>query len=153
MKTKYIINTENGLFFYNKEDYTINILNKITGLSDVGISAMNYDSKNNIIIISYLNTNVDLIKGDEIINITDIKDKLIIGEKKINNIDIEDGVAYLSTSIGLILIDLLKEEIIDTYKIGENGNFVGINDCYIDDTASLLVLLGSLVADKNANTF
>ena len=37
---------------------------------------MNYDSKNNIIIISYDNTNVDLIKGDKIINITDIKDKL-----------------------------------------------------------------------------
>ena len=85
--------TENGIFFYNKEDYTINILNKITGLSDVGISAYELRLKNNIIIISYLNTNVDLIKGDEIINITDIKDKLIIGEKKINNIDIEDGVA------------------------------------------------------------
>ena len=145
--------TENGIFFYNKEDYTINILNKITGLSDVGISAMNYDSKNNIIIISYLNTNVDLIKGDEIINITDIKDKLIIGEKKINNIDIEDGVAYLSTSIGLILIDLLKEEIIDTYKIGENGNFVGINDCYIDDTCIFVgTTNGVYFADKNANT-
>ena len=36
---------------------------------------MNYDSKNNIIIISYDNTNVDLIKGDKIINITDIKDR------------------------------------------------------------------------------
>ena len=41
---------------------------------------------------------------------------------------------YLSTSIGLILMNLLNEEIIDTYKIGENGNFEGINDCYIDDT-------------------
>ena len=57
---------------------------------------MKYDSENNIIIISYLNTNVDLIKGDEIINITDIKDRLIIGEKKINNIDIESEY-YLST--------------------------------------------------------
>ena len=115
---------------------------------------MNYDSKNNIIIISYLNTNVDLIKGDEIINITDIKDKLIIGEKKINNIDIEDGVlAYLSTSIGLILMDLLNEEIIDTYKIGENGNFVGINDCYIDDTCIFVGTTdGVYFADKNSNT-
>ena len=32
-------------------------------------------------------------------------------------------------------MDLKKEEIIDTYKIGENGNFEGINDCYIDDTS------------------
>ena len=26
--------TENGLFYYNKDDYTINRLNKINGLSD-----------------------------------------------------------------------------------------------------------------------
>ena len=56
------------------------ILNKITGLSDVGVAAMNYDSENNIIIISYHNTNIDLIKNDEIVNIADIKDKFIIGE-------------------------------------------------------------------------
>ena len=145
--------TENGLFYYNKEDYTINRLNKITGLSDVGVSAMNYDSENNIIIISYHNANIDLIKGDEIINITDIKDKLIIGEKKINNIDIEEGVAYLSTSFGLLLMDLKKEEIIDTYKIGENGNFVSINDCYIDDTCIFVGTTdGAYFADKNSNT-
>ncbi len=145
--------TENGVFYYNKEDYTINRLNKITGLSDVGVSAMNYDSENNIIIISYHNTNIDLIKGDQIINITDIKDKLIIGEKKINNIDIEEGVAYLSTSFGLLLMDLKKEEIIDTYKIGENGNFVGINDCYIDDTCIFVGATdGVYFADKNSNT-
>jgi len=144
--------TENGIFYYNKEDYTINRLNKITGLSDVGVSAMNYDSENNIIIISYQNTNIDLIKGDEIVNITDIKDKLIIGEKKINNIDIEEGIAYLSTSFGLLLMDLKKEEIIDTYKIGENGNFVGINDCYIDDTCIFVGTTdGAYFADKNSN--
>ena len=144
--------TENGLFYYNKEDYTINRLNKITGLSDVGISAINYDSENNIIIISYHNCNIDLIKGDEIINITDIKDKLIIGEKKINNIDIEEGVAYLSTSFGLLLMDLKKEEIIDTYKIGENGNFVGINDCAINDTSILAATTDGLYyADINSS--
>ena len=145
--------TENGLFYYNKEDYTINRLNKITGLSDVGVSAMNYDSENNIIIITYYNTNVDLIKGDDIINITDIKDKFITGEKEIHNVDIEEGVAYFSTSFGLLLMDLKKEEIIDTYKIGENGNFVGINDCYIDDTCIFVGTTdGVYFADKNSNT-
>ena len=81
------------------------------------------------------------------------RDKLIIGEKKINNIDIEEGVAYLSTSFGLLLMDLKKEEIIDTYKIGENGNFVGINDCYIDDTCIFVGATdGAYFADKNSNT-
>ena len=41
--------TENGLFYYNKDDYTINRLNKINGLSDVGISCLAYDKENKIV--------------------------------------------------------------------------------------------------------
>ena len=145
--------TENGLFYYNKEDFTINRLNKLNGLSDIGISALSYDKINKIIIISYNNCNIDLIKDGIVTNISDIKEKLIIGEKIINNIDVFDDVAYLSTSFGLLLLDLIKEEIKDTYKIGENGNFVSINDCYIDDTCIFVGTTdGAYFADKNSNT-
>ena len=64
---------ENGIFIYNKNDYTINRLNKINGLSDVGVSSMSYDHENKIIIIFYNNTNIDLIKNNNIINIPDVK--------------------------------------------------------------------------------
>ena len=127
--------TENGLFYYNKDDYTINRLNKINGLSDVGISSLAYDKENKIVIIAYNNTNIDLIKNESVVNITDIKLKEIFGEKKINSIYINNGIAYLSCSFGLVLLDLEKEEVKDTYKIGEGGNFVGINDCAINDTS------------------
>ena len=43
--------TENGLFYYNKDDYTINRLNKINGLSDIGISSLAYDKENKILVI------------------------------------------------------------------------------------------------------
>ncbi|MGY8951344.1 MAG: type IX secretion system anionic LPS delivery protein PorZ [Flavobacteriales bacterium] len=127
--------TENGLFYYNKQDYTINRLSKINGLSDVGITNLDYDKENKIIIITYKNTNIDLIKDGVIINISDIKEKEIFGEKNINSIYIKNGIAYLSSSFGLILLDMQKEEIKDTYKIGENGVGVKINDCAINDTS------------------
>ena len=56
--------TENGLFYYNKDDYTITRLNKINGLSDVGISSLAYDKENKIVVIAYNNTNIDLIKDE-----------------------------------------------------------------------------------------
>ena len=127
--------TEKGLFYYNKDDYTISRLNKINGLSDVGISCLAYDKENKIVIIAYNNTNIDLIKNESVVNITDIKLKDIFGEKKINSIYINNGIAYLSCSFGLVLLDLEKEEVKETYKIGEGGNFVGINDCAINDTS------------------
>ena len=145
--------TENGLFYYNKDDYTINRLNKINGLSDVGISCLAYDKENKIIIITYNNTNIDLIKHGGIINITDIKLKEITGNKEINNITINNDIAYLSCSFGLVLVDLKKEEIKDTYKIGGGGNFVSINDCYIDDTCIFVGTSdGAYFADKNSNS-
>ena len=47
----------------------------------------------------------------------------------------------------------MNDEIIDTYKIGEDGIFEGINDCYIDDTCIFVgTTEGAYYADKTSNT-
>ena len=142
-----------GLYYVNKEDMTINRLSKVTGLSDVGIKLVAYSETLDITVITYENCNIDLLKNNHIVNISDIKRKEIAGLKKINNITIDSGIAYLSSSFGLVLVDLEKEEIKDTYIIGENGNSVSINDCYIDDTCIFVGTTdGAYFADKNSNT-
>ncbi|MDP7567863.1 MAG: hypothetical protein QF383_05680 [Flavobacteriales bacterium] len=142
-----------GLYYVNKEDMTINRMSKITGLSDVGVKQIAYSKSLDITVITYENCNIDLIKNNQIVNISDIKRKEIAGLKTINNITIDSGTAYFSSSFGLVLVDLEKEEIKDTYKIGENGNFVSINDCYIDDTCIFVGTTdGAYFADKNSNT-
>ena len=142
-----------GLYYVNKEDMTINRMSKITGLSDVGVKQIAYSKSLDVTVLTYENCNIDLIKNNKIVNISDIKRKEIAGFKTINNITIDSGTAYLSSSFGLVLVDLEKEEIKDTYKIGENGNFVSINDCYIDDTCIFVGTTdGAYFADKNSNT-
>ncbi|MFQ3332194.1 MAG: hypothetical protein ACI84S_000879 [Thalassomonas sp.] len=121
--------TNGGLFYINKDDNTINRMSKVTGLSDVGIKRIAYDIDSESTIITYENCNIDLLKNNRIINISDIKRKEIIGSKFINNIILKEGIAYLSCTFGLVLLDIEKEEIKDTYKIGENGDFKGINSC------------------------
>ena len=152
IKNNIYCGTKNGVFYYNKDDYTLNRLNKITGLSDVGVSSISYDSENDIILIVYNNGNIDLVKNDVIVNLPDIKNKIVIGEKRINNSIIENGIAYLSSSLGLILIDLNKEEIKDTYKIGEDANFLEIVDFAINDSSIFVgTTNGCYYADKNSN--
>ncbi len=142
-----------GLYYVNKEDMTINRMSKITGLSDVGVKQIAYSKSLDVTVLTYENCNIDLIKNNQIVNISDIKRKEIAGFKTINNITIDSGTAYLSSSFGLVLVDLEKEEIKDTYKIGENGNVVSINDCYIDDTCIFVGTTdGAYFADKNSNT-
>ena len=106
-----------ALFYVNKNDNTVNRMSKVTGLSDVGIKHVAYSKELKVTVITYENCNIDLIKNNQIINISDVKRKEIIGEKFINNITLREDIAYLSCSFGLVLVDLEKEEIKDTYNL------------------------------------
>ncbi len=124
--------TESGLFYFNKEDNTINRMSKVNGLSDSEVIKIAYESQSKTILIAYKNCNVDLIKNNRIVNLSDIKQKPILGEKTINAIFFVNSTAYISCSFGLVVLDVLSEEILDTYKIGEGGVFESINDCVFD---------------------
>jgi len=145
--------TNGGLFYINKEDNTINRMSKVTGLSDIGIKQIAYDLDSKITIITYENCNIDLLKNNTIINISDIKRKEIIGNKLINNIIIKEKIAYLSCTFGLVLLDLENEEIKDTYKIGQNGDFEGINSCAFNSSNIFVASEGGVYyADKNSSS-
>ncbi len=117
------------VFYYNTSDNSINKLTKVNGLSDFGIEVMRHNPYNDMIIICYSNTNIDIIDKDgNITNISDIKNKNILGDKSINDIYFIDNEAYLSCSFGIVLINLNKKEIKETYIIGENGSYLNIND-------------------------
>ena len=143
--------TNGGLFYINKEDNTVNRMSKVTGLSDVGIKQVAYSEELEITVITYENCNIDLIKNNQIINISDIKRKEITGLKSINNITLRDGIAYLPCTFGLVLIDLENEEIKDTYKIGVGGDFEGINSCAFSNTNIFVATTGGVyVANINS---
>jgi hypothetical protein len=124
--------TRSGLFYYNKADNTLNKFTRIDGLSDVEISCLNYSPENDILVIAYSNTNVDLIKGNTIYNIPDIKRKQITASKTINDIMFLDNSAYLSCGFGIVIINLDKMEIRDTYLIGENSSYKSVNGLAFD---------------------
>ena len=117
------------LFYYNTNDNSINKLTKVNGLSDFGINVMRYNPHTDMIFIGYSNANIDIIDKDKnIINISDIKNKNILGNKNINDVYFIDDKAYLCCGFGIVLVDLKKMEIKETYIIGENGSYVNVND-------------------------
>ncbi len=139
-----------GLFFINKSDNTIKRLSKIDGLSDVKAQIVGHSEDFGVTVIVYENCNVDLLKNDQIINIPDIKRKEISGLKVINNITIKNNIAYLSSTFGLILIDIIKNEIKDTYSV--NGpESCSVNGCaFLGD--SIIVATSNGVFFSNINS-
>lgn len=120
--------TPYSLFTLKESDGVMKRYSKINGLSDFGVSTIAYNKSQDVLVIAYSNTNIDLVKDGEIINISDIKRKQILGKKTINNIYFIDDIAYLSCGFGIVLLDVDKEEIKDTWYIGDDGNALEVFD-------------------------
>jgi hypothetical protein len=113
--------TGSSVLVFNKEFEETRKLSKVNGLTETGISTIAWSEEYNILVIAYSSTNIDLVKGNKIFNIPDISRKYIPGKKAINRIRISGKYAYLACSFGIVVVDLVKNEIRDTWRPGD-GN-------------------------------
>ena len=112
-----------GLFLYEKDDGSISRLTRLEGLSDFNITHIRYNPAYHFLMIVYKNSNIDLVYDNKsIYNITDIERASIIGNKTINHIDFNGQYAYLSCGFGIVVVDVVKREVKDTWYIGPGGN-------------------------------
>lgn len=126
--------TDNSLFKLNRADFTTEKITKIEGLSDLSISTIAYNETNGVLVVGYQNGNLDLIKGNKIYNLPDIKRSQIVANKAINKVYFIGSLAYLSTGFGIVVVDTDRNEISDTYLIGPNGAYLAIYDITSDAT-------------------
>ena len=125
-----------SIFTYNKLDNRVDRFDKVKGLTDIGINKIGYNEVTEEILIAYSNANLDIItKGGEIINIPDIKNKEILGNKTINSITFKDHFAYLSCGFGIVILNMDRKEIADTYYIGANGDAINVLSIAYNDTS------------------
>jgi len=144
--------TPYSVFYLDKSDNSLNRITTIQGLNDVVIAKIGYNDMLNTLFIAYSNTNIDLIKGKTIINMADIFNSSAITpeEKTINNLMFIDNLAYLSCGFGIVVIDIDKEEVVDTYYIGPNGNHLQVYDMTFTSTLFYAATeSGVYTADRN----
>jgi hypothetical protein len=128
--------TPYSMFYFDRDDNTVHRLSKVTGLSDLGVSDISLNTDQDVLVVSYSNTNIDLLYNDfTIINIPDIKRKEILGNKTINSIMNYGKFAYLSCGFGIVVLNLERKEIKDTYYIGPEGSSLNVMAMAYNDTA------------------
>ena len=107
----------NGLYQYNKTDQSIYTYDKTNGLSDTYITYISWCPQAKRLIAVYQNSNIDLVdlKGN-VINISDLYNKLLTGDKTVSSIRIDGIYAYLICGFGIVKINMQRAEIADSYK-------------------------------------
>jgi Two component regulator propeller len=116
--------TPYAVFTYEIADGSFSRKSKVNGLNDIGVSAMEYDPVSGNTVIAYNNSNIDIWKENKVINIPDIKISSVIGDKSIQSIYVKSNKAYLSSGLGVIVLNLDRYEVEDTWRIGSNGTDV-----------------------------
>ena len=125
----YYVGSSSGMFKFDKEEGSLDVFSRVNGLSDVEVKKLVYDETSETLVIIYQNANIDLMQQGRITNISNILTQSIIGEKVINDVFVEEGIAYLACSFGVVKIDLNKKQIVDSYQnIGPNGTNLNVQD-------------------------
>lgn len=117
----YVYGLMNGnLLRYDTEDQSVRTYNCIDDLNDVRITHIAYCSDAKKLVITYDNSNIDIMDlDDNVVNISVLKDNNI-SDKDINNICVIGNTAYICTNFGFLEVDVQECVIQNTYKLGEN---------------------------------
>ncbi|MBS2096942.1 type IX secretion system anionic LPS delivery protein PorZ [Carboxylicivirga linearis] len=140
---------ETGLIVYDYINGLTSKQNIVTGLSDVDISAFASIGDDRFI-IGYENGNIDIFSMNGVINIPDLKNKQLQGSKQINHFEKAGDKVYCSTDFGILVIDILKLEIADTYYLGIESSNLLISECAVlGNDIYAATERGLLMADLN----
>ena len=122
--------TENGIFVYNQHQPAAELIkyNKTNILSNVGISAMDYDATSNILMIGYENGAIDLLTEGNSTIVLDIPWNNFTGSKKVNHISINGDIALISGDFGVVSYSLTQNEFLETTFFYQNGNYVKVRE-------------------------
>lgn len=125
---------ESDLLCYNTADHSLTSLSKRNGLTGGDIGAIAYHAAGRCLIIGYKDGNIDLYYGDDVFNMSDIKEKNIAGgnDKAISRIHTQGPYAYLACGFGIVILDVVKREFKDTYMIGAYNSSLRVNEVDCD---------------------
>ncbi|MBN2805755.1 MAG: T9SS type A sorting domain-containing protein [Prolixibacteraceae bacterium] len=125
--------SEGGIFYFDQNDNSLVTLTKIEGLSGSDFKGIEYSHATNSLVVYYQNSMIDVVaQNGDIFPISDIKRKNITGNKQIYSASCYNDLCYFSCGFGIVVLDLTRMEIRDTFIIGDEGNYEIVYDVAID---------------------
>lgn len=141
-----------GMFVFNRADGNAERLSPANGLIGYRVQTLKYDESSSTLIIAYNNGRIQFLREKGGDKNDDIFNKTIVGTKTIHHIFVINNLAYLSTSFGLLEMDLAKNEIPNSYSSFDSlGTIEVFSSCIANDSIYISTPKGIFAGSPNDN--
>ncbi|MCG7857402.1 type IX secretion system anionic LPS delivery protein PorZ [Flavihumibacter sp.] len=130
---KLFVATPYALFSVDASNEMIERYSKVNGLSETGISAISGNLGEELV-IAYTNSNIDILRKGGITNVNSLARAAINADKNIYHISSDGDRVLLSTGFAVVVLNIEKNEIGDTWVIGNGGEYTKVNATASDGT-------------------
>lgn len=120
--------SEGSLCAIERSDESLSYYSKLNGLNGSSIHTIYYDSPTRTLVIAYDDGMIDLLDDKGNIHlVADLYLKQMNTSKQVQAAAFRDGKAYLAMQFGIVVLNIRKQEISDTYYIGNEGSELSID--------------------------
>ena len=124
--------SQSGMFYVDLEDNSIQRLSTTNGLNGIQATALNAPESGNYLFVGYEDGSFDIIEGQKIQTVNDIKRSQIVGNKQVNHFNFYDSTTcFISTGFGILQYNPIKREFKETFIIGQGGTNVFVNSTVV----------------------
>lgn len=127
--------TPNTLYSVDLGDGLCRRIGITEGLSDIGIAHIHAEESGHSMLICYENSNIDIYEDGRVFNLPDLYGKQVAGDKSIYQACVVDGKAYLACGFGIMVVDMKKHYIQETWNFQLHNRSIPVKDvCLKGDT-------------------
>ena len=125
---KVYVEASGKLFSYRILDGHTENYTTLDGLNGHTVSFIGWCAGQKTLVIVYSDGNVDFLTSKGLVNLPDFKNKSLTGDKTIHGLRIIGNEAFLSTGVGLIVLDVAKKEYAENFYLGFSSSYTACSD-------------------------
>lgn len=139
-----------GIQIVDRVNGETSTLSKANGLSGGTITSIVFDAETRKLIITYSAGYIDVVtESQTVTQFNPASNSTLTGSRRINDAAVFNKVAYLATDYGVVVFDLVKNQVRETWRgLGNSGQPLAVQHCAIRADSTFLSTPQGILAGK-----
>jgi len=148
---KVYVEASGKLFSYKVSGDQMQTYTTLDGLNGHTVTFLGWSSDQKTLVIVYSDGNIDFLSSKGLINLPDFKNKSLTGDKTIYGLRVIGSEAFLSTGVGLIVLDLAKKEYAENYYLGFSSSYTKCMDATVWADSIMVATVNGLYLGRTSD--